>query len=256
MLVVIILSVVLTGSCSSPRGAGRASVTVSQLRADAAAGRILPGSPVRVTGSVTDDDPERQLAFVADDSGAVAVHTTRAGLGVPVGSPVTVEGRVTARPRPPRSPIPVIVESTPATLAVAQPADAAEMLTGPFDGRRVELAAIAQTAALKDGRLALTVTSRGVQLPVEIRHPESTWRSVVGAQITIRGVAVPADRPRGLPARIVVDTVADLHPRGGSREAVDVTAADIHLGRRDPRAATRTGIHRASGEAVRALDGL
>ena len=98
--------------------------------------------------------------------------------------------------------------------------DADELFAGPLTGRRIELTSSVQAAALKDGRLELTVTTRGLQLLVDVRHPdEGRWRSLIGADVRVRGVVVPANQAGDTPARIVVASPADVQPTGTLRTA-------------------------------------
>src|SRR5690349_7006272 len=89
----ILLLALLAGACTSREGAAPPeSVSIDALVSDFEAGRIADGSRVRATGVVTDDDPQRRLAFVADTARGLAIRTGDGGLRVAPGRRVTVEG--------------------------------------------------------------------------------------------------------------------------------------------------------------------
>jgi signal transduction histidine kinase/CheY-like chemotaxis protein len=200
-------------SCSKSKDSSTSEPSgVEKVIADAEAHRLRPGDRVRVTGIVIDDDVERQLAFVADDKRAIAIHTGAAGLNVPVGRRVTIEARLDS---PPAFSLvePVIVDSREGRLPAVVTVDGDEVFTPGFTGRRVALESNVQAAAISDRRLELTLTSHGVQLMAEVRRPdEANWRSLIGANVRLRGVVVPADPAHDVPAHIAVVSSADLEP--------------------------------------------
>ena len=187
---------------------------VESLMADAEAHRIKPSDSVRVTGVVTDDDGERGIAFLADGKRAIAVHTGPAGLNVPTGRRITLEAHLDSSATPSLVD-PVVLDSKDDRLPDPVVVDGAEAFAPGFAGRRVLLDSNIQAAAMTDRRLQLTLTTHGVQLLAEVRRPDAAnWRSLIGANVRLRGVVVPADRVHGFPARIAVASAADVEPMG------------------------------------------
>ena len=187
---------------------------VESLMADAEAHRINPSDSVRVTGVVTDDDGERGIAFLADGKRAIAVHTGPAGLNVPAGRRITLEAHLDSSATPSLVD-PVVLDSKDDRLPDPVVVDGAEAFAPGFAGRRVLLDSNIQAAAMTDRRLQLTLTTHGVQLLAEVRRPDAAnWRSLIGANVRLRGVVVPADRVHGFPARIAVASAADVEPMG------------------------------------------
>src|SRR6266487_3676696 len=92
LIVVALLSVYAAAGCSrtAPEPAP-GSNEIDALLAKVAAGGVRSGSRVRLTGVVTDDDADRQLAFIADANRAIAVHTAPGGLAAAQGQRVTIE---------------------------------------------------------------------------------------------------------------------------------------------------------------------
>ena len=227
---------------------------VESLMADAEAHRINPSDSVRVTGVVTDDDGERGIAFLADGKRAIAVHTGPAGLNVPAGRRITLEAHLDSSATPSLVD-PVVLDSKDDRLPDPVVVDGAEAFAPGFAGRRVLLDSNIQAAAMTDRRLELTVTSRGLQLLVDVRHPdEGRWRSLIGADVRVRGVVVPADQARDTPARIVVASPMDLQTTGtcGQRPRVR-TAPDLRRG--DSGAEARRRVSGTPREAVGADHG-
>src|SRR4051812_22379886 len=79
------------GGCTAPAGVAPHVKDVDSLLQEAEAHRVEPGARVRLTGMVTDDDVERQLAFIAGSARGIAVHTGVAGLGVALGRRVILD---------------------------------------------------------------------------------------------------------------------------------------------------------------------
>src|SRR5438477_2535143 len=75
VLVAAFLCVIAAGCSSSARRIAPDGNEIAAFLTEVEAGRIRPGSRVRVTGVVTDDDAERRLAFIADAKRAIAVDT-------------------------------------------------------------------------------------------------------------------------------------------------------------------------------------
>jgi signal transduction histidine kinase/DNA-binding response OmpR family regulator len=168
---------------------------VAALVANVAAGSVRQGEHVRITGVLTDDDAARRLAFISGPERAIAVRTGTTGLHVPAGSEVTLEATVDAS----RQDHPVLVDARvvntrPGVLEPAAIADPRDLLEPRWNGRWIESTFRVQAAALDDGgRLQLTLTSRGVQNRAEVRDPDERWRTLLGAEIRLRGtVVVPA----------------------------------------------------------------
>ena len=196
------------------------AIGVEAMLADIEARRIAPGARVRVTGVVTDDDAERQLAFIADGARGIAIGTGPGGLKVAPGQRVTLDARLVASPAGPRLVDPAIVSSADDTLETVPVADAES--AARLVGRRVELVTRVQAASLRDGRLQLTVGLHGVQFQAEVRRPASLdARSFIGADVRMRGVIVPVDHAERVefPARVVVASPSDLTIVGGRRSA-------------------------------------
>jgi signal transduction histidine kinase/DNA-binding response OmpR family regulator len=206
------------GGNSDP-GAPRA---VEQALADIRDARVRQGDRLLVTGIVTYDDPRRQLAFVADGSGALAVRTGPQGLAVSPGQRVSLEGRIDITPTGPRLIDPVVTHSIADRLPAEAVATAEDVFAARLPGRRVEVVSRVQAGAVQGGQLQLTLTSHGVQFDAEVLEPgRLDWRSLIGTDIRLHGVIVPADdrAGAGAPARIVVAKAADLETIGARREA-------------------------------------
>ncbi|MEO7275745.1 MAG: response regulator [Vicinamibacterales bacterium] len=209
-----------TSGCSrAAAGAGAAAASLETVMAGAESHQIKPGDTVRVTGVVSDDDLERGLAFIVDETHGIAVHTGPAGLGVPLGRRVTLEARLEASIVPSLIE-PVVLDATEDRLPDPIVVDGDEVFAPRFTGRRIALDSSVQGATMNQGRLQLTLTSHGVQLLAEVRHPDQDhWRSLIGASIRLRGIVVPADPRRDVPAHIAVFSAADVERTEVSRAA-------------------------------------
>ena len=210
----------LTTACTATKqgSAEEEASSVASVLAEFEAGRVAPGARVRVTGTVTDDDPGRRLAFVADGERGIAVQTGPAGLEAAPGTRVTLDGPLEKTPTGPRLVKPAIVSSGQGTLDVVPFADA--RFDSRLAGRRVELVSRVQAAAVRDGRLQLTIGLHGVQLDAEVRDPGGLdSRSLIGADVRLRGVMVPLESAADVefPARIVLASASDLEVVGGRR---------------------------------------
>jgi len=213
-----LLLAIATGCSTAPGASTNEAAGVEKLLADVESGRLAQGDRVRVSGVVTDDDGDRRLAFISDAKRAIAVDTPTGGLAVPVGRLVTLEGRLEKGASGTRLIEPMILDSTEGTLPAIAIANAEDVFAPRVIGRRVELAAQVQAAAMKDGRLQLTLTSHGVQLNAEMRRPERIeWRALIGADVRLRAISTPADPERGIPppGRLVITSVEDLQTFGG-----------------------------------------
>jgi len=232
------LTAVLAAGCASTeRAATHESASIDALLSDFEAGRIAEGSRVRATGIVTDDDPERRLAFVADSARGLAIHTDAGGLRVPTGRRVTVEGTLERTARGASLGSPMVLDSGEGALETARVFDP------PFDaglvGRRVEVTARVSAAAVRDGRLQLTLRIDHVaaavvtRLQAEIREFGGLDPTdVVGAFVQLRGVVIPLESGRSeFPGRIAVRSAADVtvvRPPDKPRQGLlFTTAADV-----------------------------
>jgi signal transduction histidine kinase/DNA-binding response OmpR family regulator len=171
---------------------------------------------------VTYDDVRRQLAFLSDGSAAIAVRTGTAGLSVPLGYRVSLEGRVETTPTGPRLTDPVVLASTSDRLPAETAATAEDVFGARLAGQRVEVVSRVQAGAMQGDHLQLTLTSHGVQFDAEILRPGALeWRSLIGADIRLRGVIVPADdhAGAGAPARIVATSAAAVETIGARRDS-------------------------------------
>ena len=173
---------------------------------------------IRVAGILTYDDPERQLAFIADDTRGLAVRTAPGGLKVTPGRRVELEGRLEAASFGVQLADVTVVGTSDGSLEPVALTDA--RFNPRIVGRRVELVPVVQAAALRDGRLQLAIGLHGVQLEAEIRNPTGLdHRSLIGAEVRLRGVMVPLDSAEHVefPARVVVASPSDLEIVGGQR---------------------------------------
>ena len=186
------------------------------------AGRVRPGSRVRVTGIVTDNDAERRLAFIGDANRAIAVHTPPGGLAAAQGQRVTIDARLETSGSAAYLSDLVVINSVAGTLPAIALLDPVRVFDGHLTGRRVELTSQVQTAEMMDGRLHLTVTTHGVQLDADVRRVEGTdWQSLIGTDIRFRGVVVPASESPGDGSRdrIVVASLGDVEALGARTAA-------------------------------------
>jgi signal transduction histidine kinase/DNA-binding response OmpR family regulator len=198
--------------CSRPqdRGANQAA-GVGEVLAEVEAGRLVAGAAVRVTGVVTDNDVDRRMAFIAEGNRALAIRTGAAGLSIVPGRRVTLEARLASTPAGPLLSEPSVIASSADTLPKFAIVTGDEVANGALTGTRVELTSRVQAAAMRDGRLLLTVTSRGVQCEAEVRQPSALdWRALIGAHVRLRGVVAPADSARGTAPRVVLASPSDL----------------------------------------------
>ena len=215
-----VLLVSSTMGCSRPGASGSSgdSATVQELLADVEAHRITTGARVRVTGIVADDDPERKLAYVSDNQRGLAIQTAPGGLKAQPGAAVTVEGRLEVVNGFPRLVEPSVVTNGTGTLRPVSVTD--PQFDKKLAGRRVELVTRVQAAAVKDGRVQVTIGLHGVQLDAEIRKSEKLdSRSLIGVDVRLRGVLVPLETSTDVefPARIVVASPADVEVIGQRR---------------------------------------
>ena len=113
-----------------------------------------------------------------------------------------------------------MIASSAGTLPKFTIVTADAVANGTLTGTRVELTSRVQAAAMRDGRLQLTVTSRGVQCEVEVRQPSPLdWRALIGADVRLRGVVAPADSARGMAPRVVLASPNDLETVAERRSA-------------------------------------
>jgi signal transduction histidine kinase/CheY-like chemotaxis protein len=215
------VSIVVALLCSSAAaGCSRASPAVAlgnneidALLTNVEAGRVRSGTRIRVTGVVTDDDVERGLAFIADANRAIAVHTAPGGLAAAPGQRVTIEGRLETSGSAIHLSDPVVISSVAGALPAFALLDPLGVFEGPLRGRRVELRSRVQTAEMMDGRLHLTLTTHGIQIDADVRRVErGDWQSLIGTDIRIRGVVVPAAASPGNRSgdRIVIASLGDI----------------------------------------------
>ena len=164
--------------CSTPQDPGTSQASgVGTILADVEAGRLASGAAVRLTGVVTDHDVDRRMAFIAEGNRALAIQTGAAGLSIVPGQRVTLEARLASTPAGPLLIEPSVIASSAGTLPKFTIVTADAVANGTLTGTRVELTSRVQAAAMRDGRLQLTVTSRGVQCEVEVRQPSPLdWR--------------------------------------------------------------------------------
>src|ERR1043166_7680805 len=186
---------------------------VDALLRKVAVGAVGSGTRVRVTGIVTDNDIERQLAFIADASRAIAIHTPLGGLGAAPGQRVIVDGRIEASGALVHLSDPKVIASVAGALPAIALVDPASVFDGPLSGRRVELTSRVQAADMVDGHLHLTLTTHGIQLDADVRAVEGTgWSSLLGTDVRFRGVVVPAAAlpGAGVRDRIVIASLGDI----------------------------------------------
>jgi signal transduction histidine kinase/DNA-binding response OmpR family regulator len=212
------------GCSNTPGGVTGTKIpmTVEQALAEIRAERIRAEDRLQITGIVTYDDPDRQLAFLADGNSAIAVQTGRGGLALSPGTRVALDARVEITPAGPHLANPVLIGSSPATLPAETVATAEDVDEARLIGRRVEVVSRVQAGAVQNGRLLLTLTSQGVQFDGEVLQPGTLdWRSLIGGEIKLHGVIVPADTHDGAnaSARVVVAQAMDVETIGGRRRA-------------------------------------
>ncbi|HYT77629.1 MAG TPA: ATP-binding protein [Vicinamibacterales bacterium] len=202
-----LLFAALLAGCSAPPVPGGDATDVDTLLAKSEGNAVQPGARVRLTGIVTDDDAERHLAFVAGRNRAIAVRTGSAGLGVTAGRRVILDARVEKDSSGLRLADPIVVRSYDATTTPIAIIDAGELFGHHLTGRRIELVALVQGAAAKDGRLELTTTADNTQLEVEVRRPlDLDGAALIGSEVRLRGVTVA-----GAPVtRMIVQSAADV----------------------------------------------
>jgi signal transduction histidine kinase/ActR/RegA family two-component response regulator len=251
LVVVAFLCGCAAAGCSrSAPGTAPGSNEIEALLTKVEAGLVRSGSPVRVTGVVTDDDAERRLAFIADANRAIAVHTGPGGLAAAPGQRVTIDAHVDTSGSVTHLSDVVVIRSVAGTLPAIALVDPASVFDGPLTGRRVELTSRVQTAEMMDGLLHLTVTTHGIQLDADVRRVEgSAWQSLIGTDIRFRGVVVPAAEPPGNRSRdrIVIASLGDVDALGAR------TAAPAGLRRLLTTAAAIKGLsadEAAAGHAV------
>ena len=214
--------IVLTASgCSRPQDPGTSQAAgVGTVLANVEAGRLVDGAAVRVTGVVTDHDVDRRMAFIAEGNRALAIRTGAAGLSIVPGQRVTLEARLASTPAGPLLIEPSVKASSAGTLPSFTVVTADAVASGTLTGTRVELTSRVQAAAMRDGRLQLTVTSQGVQCEAEVRQPSPLdWRALIGADVRLRGVVAPADSAGGTAARVVLASPNDLETVAKRRSA-------------------------------------
>jgi signal transduction histidine kinase/ActR/RegA family two-component response regulator len=201
-------------ACSKPAPTPSATPeTVVGVLAAVDAGRVPDGSRVRVTGVLTHYDPARQLAFVADDERAVAVHTGRDALPAVAGQGVTLEASLRRQTDRTHLADPTILSVTAQTIQTVVLTDSADAINGRMIGRRIEITGSVQAASIRDGRVLLALTNQGVQLDADVLPPERLdARSLIGATVRLRGVVVPIDGATGsaTATRMVITSPADV----------------------------------------------
>ncbi len=212
-LLVATIAIALAGCSSSRRASDTHPFSVDQVVTDVESGAIASGTRLLVTGVVTDDDRDRRLALLADTRRGIAVRTAPGGLALAAGHRVTLEATVEMTGGVPRLIDPRVVTSSGATLPAVAVVDPVEIVDGRLTGRRVEMPARVQAATMRDGQLRLTLTNRGVTLTAHVRDPQQMdWRSLIGAEIRVRGVVAPAESANdsGSTTRVIAGSAKDI----------------------------------------------
>jgi len=212
----------IAAGCGAPSGVpgSTTALGVEDLLAAIDSKRFGSGARVRVAGIVTDDDAERQIAFVADARRGIGIRTAAGGLGLPPGRRVTLEATLDTSGSTPWLADPQVLGSTQDVLPAA--AVLAARYDPAFIGRPIELVSRVQAASVRDGRLQLTIGIHGVQLDAEVRDANGVEpRTYIGTDVRLRGVVVPVEHEQQVefPARVAVASKDDLEIIGGQRRA-------------------------------------
>ena len=186
----VVCAVILTQAGCGFRHNPRVRTTVQQVR-DLSLEDVRAGVPVQLRGTVTYFDPWSDLFFVQDATGGIAVDTlTDRRLWVP-GQVVEISGVAAAGGAAPLviEPRIQVVGNAPLPAAVAIPADSADL--GRFEYRRASVGGVVHTAFIEPkGQLSLTMDSGGRKVVARVlAYPTGDFFSLVGARLTVRGVA-------------------------------------------------------------------
>jgi signal transduction histidine kinase/CheY-like chemotaxis protein len=163
---------------------------VQQVR-DLSPDDVRAGVPVRLRGTVTYFDPWMDLFFVQDATGGIAVDTLAdRRLWVP-GQVVEISGIAGAG-----GAAPLVIEPRTrvignAALPAAVPIPAAGADLSRFEYRRASVSGMVHSAFIEPkGQLSLTMDSSGRKVVARVlAYPTGDFFSLVGAQLTVRGIA-------------------------------------------------------------------
>jgi len=165
--------------------------TVQQVR-DLSQDQVRAGTPVRIRGTITYMDPWQDLIFVQDATGGVAVDAASDRSVHSAGEVVEVTG-VAAE----SGVAPLIVESHFHTIGRRGLPPAAPIPFGGadldrFEYLRASISGLVHSAYIEpQGQvLALVINSEGRKVVAKVlEYPAADFLSLVGAEVTVRGVA-------------------------------------------------------------------
>ncbi|MGA3023689.1 MAG: ATP-binding protein [Bryobacteraceae bacterium] len=164
--------------------------TVQQVR-ELSPEDVRAGVPVRLRGTVTYFDPWMDLFFVQDATGGIAVDTLADRRMWAAGQVVEVSGIAGAGGAAPLVIEPHIRVIGNAALPAAVPiaADGADL--SRFEYRRATISGMVHSAFIEPkGQLSLTMDSAGRKVVARVlAYPTGDFFSLVGARLTVRGIA-------------------------------------------------------------------
>ena len=198
---------------------------------------------VSISGTVTDDDAERQATLLVDESRGILVQGAPFATRPTPGTRVTLQGRARMDGTVPTLFATKVVSTMPGALPEPVPIEAGEIIEPRFIGQRVQLKAQIQGVTAAKERLRLALTSRGVQFEAESKHiSRGLVTGFLGAQLKVSGTVWP---PRISPhngeplGRLGLQAASDVEPleKGmlakGDRRTLTTVASVRELDPRD-----------------------
>jgi len=164
--------------------------TVQQIR-DLNPEDVRSGIPVRLRGTVTYFDPWTDVFFMQDATGGVAVDTVADRRLWTPGQVVEVIGIAGAGGSAPLviQPSIQVLGTGPLPAAVSIPPG--DTRTGRYDYRRVSIGGMIESTFIEPkGQLSMEMNAGGRKVAVRVlAYPTADFLSLVGARVTVRGVA-------------------------------------------------------------------
>ena len=164
--------------------------TVRQVR-DLSPEDVRSSIPVRLRGTVTYFDPWTDVFFMQDATGGIAVDTVADRRMWTPGQVVEVTGIAGAGGRAPLviQPSIQVLGTGPLPAAVSIPPG--DTKTGRYDYRRVSIGGMIESTFIEPkGQLAMAMNAGGRKVAVRVlAYPTADFLSLVGARVTVRGLA-------------------------------------------------------------------
>ncbi|MBI2948596.1 MAG: PAS domain S-box protein [Verrucomicrobia bacterium] len=163
---------------------------IRRLTPEQAAQRL----PVRIEGVVTYSDPDNgfvPFVVVQDESGGVGVVPRPNQLFPEAGRRVTVEGFAEPGKHLPFVNQGVLQDLGPGPMPVASRRTIPELITGTYDGARVEVLGMIRSLAERNGRLEFDLVAGTNRVKILVRRmAREASRRLLDAQVRVQGVCI------------------------------------------------------------------